>query len=60
MPIKPIMPLLYITNKDTLIFDSIYNAPLNINLNYLNPITLTLTQYKKIIFSDYQLSEGIK
>ena len=36
--------------SDTIIFDPKYNDPLDINL---------ISQYKKIIFSDYQLSEGI-
>ena len=36
--------------SDTIIFEPEYNKPLDINL---------ISQYKKIIFSDYQLSEGI-
>ena len=41
---------MYITISDTIIFDPKYNDPLDMNLK---------SQYKKIIFSDYQLSEGI-
>ena len=41
---------MYITISDTIIFDPEYNDPLDINL---------ISQYKKIIFSDYQLSDGI-
>ena len=36
--------------SDTIIFEPEYNDPLDINL---------ISQYKKIIFSDYQLSDGI-
>ena len=41
---------MYITISDTIIFEPEYNEPLDINL---------ISQYKKIIFSNYQLSEGI-
>ena len=41
---------MYITSKDTIIFDFKYNDPLDINL---------ISQYKKIIFSNYQLTDGI-
>ena len=36
--------------SDTIIFHSEYNNPLDINL---------ISQYKKIIFSNYQLNKGI-
>ena len=42
----------YITNDDTIIFNPRYNKPLDSKL-------LTLSKYKKIIFSDYELSSGI-
>ena len=41
---------MYITSKDTIIFEPKYNKLLDINL---------ISQYKKIIFSNYQLSKGI-
>ena len=41
---------MYITNKDSIIFDPKYNYELNIDL---------ISQYKKIIFSDWELSKDI-
>ena len=41
----------YITSTDTIIFDPEYNKPLSLELNKAN--------YKKIIFSDYELSDGL-
>ena len=40
----------YITNEDTIIFSPHYNESIDINL---------LSQYNKIIFSDYKLSEEL-
>jgi len=40
----------YITNEDTIIFSPYYNEPIDINL---------LSQYNKIIFSDYELNEEL-
>ncbi len=40
----------YITNEDTIIFDPKYDEPLNPEL---------LINYKKIIFSDYELNNGL-
>jgi len=41
----------HITNEDTIIFSPYYNKPIDINL---------LSQYNKIIFSDYELNEKYK
>jgi len=40
----------YITNEDTIIFSPYYNKPTDFNL---------LSQYNKIIFSDYELNEEL-
>ena len=40
----------YITNEDTIIFSPEFNLPLN---------PLILINYKKIIFSDYELTESL-
>ena len=40
----------YITNEDTIIFSPYYNKPIDINL---------LSQYNKIIFSNYELNEKL-
>ncbi len=40
----------YITSDDTIIFSPKYNKPLNPEL---------LANYKKIIFSDYELNNGL-
>ena len=40
----------YITNKDTIIFNPKWNGPLDIKL---------LSNYKKLVFSDYELSDNL-
>ena len=41
----------WITNTDTIIFDSEFNEKLDINL---------ISNYRKIIFSDYELNEKVR